>query len=140
MKIVLAVDGSPFSKHMLAWLTTHSEWLAPTHDYTVVYASPRLPNGLLLLLDEAQIRQRHEADTEAVFAPVRTFLERHGLKARYVHEVGEPAAVIGGVAERQGADLVIAGSRGHGTVGNLALGSTTTRLLATSKVPVLVIR
>lgn len=140
MKIVLAVDDSAFSKHMLAYLATHPEWLAPTHDYTVVHADTRLPNGLRLLLDEAQVRERQETAAQAVFAPIRLFLIHHQVRANYVHETGDPAAVIAAVADRVGASLVVVGSRGHGTVGSLVLGSTASKLLATSKVPLLVVR
>ncbi|MBX3619588.1 MAG: universal stress protein [Rhizobacter sp.] len=140
MKIVLAVDDSPFSKHMLAYLATHAEWLAPTHDYTVVHADARLPNGLVLLLDEAQVRARHDSEAQAVFAPIRSFLDHHQVRADYVHETGDPASVVTAVADRIGAHLVIVGSRGHGPMGSLVLGSTAHKLLALSKVPVLVVR
>lgn len=140
MKIVLAVDDSPFSKRMLAYLAAHPEWLAPTHEYTVVHADAKLPNGLALLLEAAQIRARHDTEAEAVFAPVRTFLSHHNIKADYVHEAGDPAKVLAGVATRTGAHLLMAGSHGHGAVGSVVLGSTATKLLALSKVPVLIVR
>lgn len=31
MKILLAVDGSPFTKRMLAYVATHDEWLGARH-------------------------------------------------------------------------------------------------------------
>lgn len=140
MKIVLAVDDSPCSKRMLAYLGAHPEWLAPSHDYTVVHANAELPNGLKLLLDAAQVRARYEQEAHAVFAPVKTFLEHHGIHAACVHEAGEPAQVIARVADRTGAHLVMAGSHGHGSLAATLLGSTATRLLSMSKVPVLLIR
>lgn len=140
MKIVLAVDDSPFSKRMLAYLAAHPEWLAPTHDYTVVHVDARLPNGLALLLDAAQVRARHDSEADAVFAPVRTFLSHHRIEATYVHEAGDAAKVIAEVARRIGADLLVTGSHGHGAAGSVVLGSTATRLVALSKVPVLIVR
>ena len=35
MKILVAVDGSPFTKKMLAYLAAHDEWLGAHHQYTV---------------------------------------------------------------------------------------------------------
>ena len=32
MKILLPVDGSSYTKRMLAWLTTHVEWLTGQHE------------------------------------------------------------------------------------------------------------
>jgi nucleotide-binding universal stress UspA family protein len=140
MKILLAVDDSAFSKHMLAYLTTHAEWFNPANEYTVLYCVTPLPNGLAPLLDAQQARTRQEAEAQAVFAPVRVFLERHQIMPSFVYEVGNPATVISRLAQRDGFELVMIGSRGHGSLGNLALGSTTTKVLAQCKVPVLVIR
>ena len=46
MKILLAVDGSSYSKKMLAYLAAHEALLSGDHDYTVIHrparrASPR---------------------------------------------------------------------------------------------------
>ena len=35
MKILLAVDGSAFTKKMLAYLTTHDKVFGPKNDYTL---------------------------------------------------------------------------------------------------------
>jgi hypothetical protein len=37
MKILVAVDGSPFTKRMLAYLAAHDEWLGDAHQYTVLH-------------------------------------------------------------------------------------------------------
>ena len=34
MKILVAADGSPFTKRMLAYLAAHDEWLGAHHAYT----------------------------------------------------------------------------------------------------------
>ena len=37
MKILIAADGSPFTKRMLAYLAAHDEWLGRgPHPYTVL--------------------------------------------------------------------------------------------------------
>jgi len=52
---------------------------------------------------------------------------------------GGPAHVIADIAERCAADLILTGTRGHGPVAGLLLGSVTTRLLHIAPCPVLVI-
>ena len=42
MKILAAVDGSPYSKRMLAYLAAHDEWLGAHHEYTL---HPRRAGG-----------------------------------------------------------------------------------------------
>ena len=43
MKILLAVDGSAFTKRMLAYLAAHDEWLGERHEYTVLNAAAPVP-------------------------------------------------------------------------------------------------
>ena len=43
MKILIAVDGSSFTKRMLAYLTAHDEFPGRGHDYTVLHTVPPVP-------------------------------------------------------------------------------------------------
>lgn len=51
-----------------------------------------------------------------------------------------PAEAIDSVARQSGYDLIVMGPRGHGGVAGYLLGSVTQRVLATTRVPVLVHR
>lgn len=53
--------------------------------------------------------------------------------------LGGPAHAIADVAEQHGADLIVAGTRGHSPVAGLMLGSVTQRLLHIAKCPVLAV-
>jgi nucleotide-binding universal stress UspA family protein len=53
--------------------------------------------------------------------------------------VGGPAHVIAEIAEQAGADLIVAGTRGHSPIGGLLLGSVTQRLLHIAECPVLAV-
>ena len=43
MKILLAVDGSDYTKKMLAYLSTHAELLSPNNSYTLLTVQAQLP-------------------------------------------------------------------------------------------------
>lgn len=140
MKILLAVDGSAYTRHMLAYLAAHDEWLAASNEFVVLHGLTPLPSGLATLLDDGTISARYVTEAEAVFKPIRSFLERHAIEAQFLHQVGDPGKLIAQAAERGGFDLVMLGSHGHGALANLVLGSVATKVLAQCKVPVLVVR
>ena len=47
MNILLAVDGSTYTKRMLAYLATHDEPFATSNNYTVLAALNTLPTKYL---------------------------------------------------------------------------------------------
>ncbi len=53
---------------------------------------------------------------------------------------GPPAQVILSVAKEQNVDLIIMGSHRHSVLGDAVLGSTTSKVLHSSTIPVLVVR
>ncbi len=140
MKILLAADGSSYTKRMLAYLAAHDEWLAPDHDYTVFHGLLALPHRAAAYAGPALVRSYYDDDAETVFRPIRKFLDKQGIAATYAHKVGHPAESIAALAERGKFDLVIMGSHGHGVLANLVLGSTATKVLAHCRTPVLLIR
>jgi nucleotide-binding universal stress UspA family protein len=66
-------------------------------------------------------------------------LEKAGVKFTSTWAIGEPAEQVVKYAKAEGIDLIVTGTRGHGALASLALGSVTMKLLALSKAPVLVI-
>lgn len=140
MKILLAVDGSDHTKRMLAWLAAHEEWLGPTHHYTVLTVVPPIPPHAMEFLDVEYLRNYDAEQSEAVFHPIRTFMDKHNLKANYEHKVGHAGDTIAEYADTLKFDLVVMGSHGRGALAGLVMGSVATRVIAACKTPVLLVR
>lgn len=140
MKILLAVDGSPFTKKMLAYLATHAELIAGTHEYSVIHVQPALPPRARAALGKAVLDQYYAEQSDKVLAPVLKYLARHEVKATPVVKVGSAGETIAKWAEEGSFDLVVMGTQGQGALGRLIMGSVSTKVLASCQVPVLLVR
>ena len=140
MKILLAVDGSDYTKRMLSYLTTHKEALGAAQVYTVLYVVLPVPHRAAAFAGPDMVHGYYEDDARIVMEPIRAFLREHGIEASFVHKVGHPAEEIASYAEAGNFDLLMMGSHGVGALKNLVLGSVATKVLARCTVPVLLVR
>lgn len=140
MKILLAVDGSPYTKKMLAYLTTHAELFSANNDYTVFTVQPVLPPRARAAVGKEIVDQYYVDEAEKVLAPVTKFLLRHGIDAKSSWKTGHAGESIAKFADSGKFDMVVMGSHGHGTLVNLVMGSVATQVLAHCRVPVLLVR
>jgi nucleotide-binding universal stress UspA family protein len=139
MKILIAVDGSSYTRRMLDYLASH-DWLCSGHALTVLAVVLPLPHRAAAFAGRDLSHSYYEDDAEQVLRPVREFMQAQRLEAMFQHKVGHPAECIAHAAKEGGYDLVVLGSHGHGTVGNLVLGSVATKVLALCQTPALLIR
>ena len=140
MKILLAVDGSAYSKKMLAYLSTHEALLSAQHDYTIFTVQPVLPPRARAAVGKEVVQAYYAEECEKVLAPVAKFLARHGVNAKSSWKAGHAGESIAKLAQDGDFDLVVMGSHGHSALGNLVMGSVATQVLAHCKVPVLLVR
>ncbi|NCT98266.1 MAG: universal stress protein [Comamonadaceae bacterium] len=140
MKILLAVDGSEYTKKMLAYLTTHDELFSADNDFSAITVQSPLPPRARAAVGADVANQYYEEEAAKVTGPVNKFLQRHGITAKLLHKTGSAGEVIAKTANSGKFDLVIMGSHGHGALGNLVLGSVATKVLAHCTAPVLIVR
>lgn len=140
MKILVPVDGSPFTKRALAYLAAHEEWLGLQHRYSLLTVVPAVPPRAAAVIDKAALKAYYEAEAEKVFKPIRSFFVKQGLDAEYISKIGPAAENIVAVANKGKHDFILMGSHGHGSLANLVLGSVANKVLAHCKTPVLLVR
>lgn len=140
MKILLAVDGSEFTKKMLAYLVTHEELLNAKNDYTIVTVHAALPNRVKSAVGKEQIDQYYAEECEKILSPVSKFLAKHDIQAKSVWKIGEIGASIAAIANKGNFDLLVMGSHGRGKLASMVMGSVATQVLAETKVPLLLVR
>ena len=140
MNILLAADGSPYTKRMLAYVATHEDWLGAHHRYVVVTAVPGIPPRAAGALGRDIVKGYYDDEAEKVFKSIRTFFKGRGISAEFVSKVGPAAEVIAKQAIGGSYDLLIMGSHGSGSVVNAVMGSVATKVIASCKTPVLLVR
>jgi nucleotide-binding universal stress UspA family protein len=140
MKILLAVDGSPCTRRMLAYIAAHDELLGPRHAYTAVTVVQPIPQYAAAYLAADVIHGHYHEQGEQVLQPVRAFAQQNGWQLETRQVVGHVGDSIAGLAESGQYELVVMGSHGHGALTGAVLGSVATRVLANCKTPVLIVR
>ena len=140
MNILLAVDGSKYTKKMLAYLTTHDEIFSANNTYTVLTVQPALPPRARAAVGKDVVNTYYADETDKVLAPVAKFLARHDIHAKSEWKVGPAGETIAKFADEGKFDLLVMGSHGNGALGNLVMGSVATKVLAQCAVPVLMVR
>lgn len=140
MKILLAVDGSSYTKKMLAYVTTHMEIFSGDNEFTALTVQSALPPRARAAVGKEVVDQYYAEEAAKVLEPVTKFLGRHDLKVKSTSKVGNAGETIAKTAESGKYDMVIMGSRGHGALGSLVMGSVATRVLANCSTPVLLVR
>lgn len=135
--IIWATDGSsgaeqalPFAKGLAR---TYGARLVVVHVNEIAFGRGA-PGGYPVNYDEDEVQgaiQKHVED-----------LKQEGLDATLQVPnvlVGGAAHVIEEIADKEGADLIVVGTRGHGPIAGLLLGSVPHRLLQIVHCPVLVV-
>jgi nucleotide-binding universal stress UspA family protein len=140
MKILLAVDGSEYTRKMLDYVCTHRTLFDPSQDFTLFYAQAPLPPHARQHLASSVVHDYYKDEATKVLDPALARLTSDGLKAAHEWKVGPAGETIAAFAKEGKFDMVIMGTHGHGALTRLVMGSVTTQVLAHCGVPVLLIR
>jgi nucleotide-binding universal stress UspA family protein len=141
-KIMIATDGSANSTEAVGFGVE----LAAEHGARVVFVhvAPALDTIPMLGygMGGALPRVRHELDAvdRAPLEDAEQIAAHAGVEATSKLLTGNAADEIVAYADSQSADLIVVGSRGHGTLAGMLLGSVSLEVLSQSKRPVAVIR
>jgi nucleotide-binding universal stress UspA family protein len=136
-KILLATDGSPDAGQALV----HARDLALRDgaQVIVVHTFDPVPTYLGDPWRD-QVAARHVSAGQEVADSAAQSLQEAGIDVTVEVLEGPPADAILKVADVQDCDLIVIGSRGHGTFASLLLGSVSHRVLSHARIPVMIAR
>lgn len=141
MKILLAADGSPYTRLAAQHLVRHAAWYAAPPEVHLLHVRPPIPYPRAeAVVGKAAVDTYHREESETALAVAENELRAAKVPFRSAWVVGDVAAEIDRYVKANGIDLVVMGSHGHGALANLALGSVATKCIATLDVPVMIVR
>ena len=138
-KILIATDGSPASQEAVEFGVE----LAEEHDADVMFAHVVQPLDVVPTTGFGAVGAwPHEPSQRerAALEEAQAVAERHGVRSTTKFLTGETVDEIVAYADNLDVDLIVVGSRGHGTLASALLGSVSRGVLSESKRPVAVIR
>lgn len=142
MKILLAVDGSKQSMKAVDCLLEHADWYRGKPDVELVTVHLPVPKlgGIGGGVNKAQVQKYYQEEGEEWLAPAKKKLD--AAKVPYAAHilVGPVAEMLVKHAASAGCDLIYVGTRGMTATANALLGSTATKVLHLSTVPVLLVK
>ena len=142
--ILLATDGSAASLHAaelaVGLARTHGAKLTAVY---VVDPYPYIGVGEINPMGYQAYSAAAQQQAAQAHAHIETLCTQGNqpvaLQARLVEDVGAASGIVQ-TAEAEGADLIVVGSHGRSGIARLMLGSVSNKVVAESKVPVLVSR
>jgi nucleotide-binding universal stress UspA family protein len=119
-KVLIAFDGGQSSLKTVDYLSRNS--ILAGLPVTLAFAGVETP------------------ETRNALENARDTLSAGDFDADIVIENGRPESILGKLVEGQHYDLVVMGAYGHSRIRSLIIGSTTTEMVRTCKVPILLMR
>jgi nucleotide-binding universal stress UspA family protein len=134
--IVLAFDGTEYSNRALQYAKTFAErfeatlWLVHIFTHT---------SDLLGYEDYEKLYSKRKASGQTLLGEAFQELSNTRLDVREKLEEGPEAESILNIAKKCQADLIVMGTRGHGTLKGLLVGSVCRKVIHHSLCPVMVV-
>ena len=134
--IVLAFDGSDYSNRALKYAKTFAErfeatlWLVHIFTHT---------SDLLGYDDYEKFYSKRKAGGQTILDQALQELRNTRLDVREELQEGPEAESILNIAKKCQADLIVIGTRGHGTLKGLLVGSVSRKVIHHSSCPVMVV-
>jgi nucleotide-binding universal stress UspA family protein len=142
MRILLAVDGSKAALGAVKRVIDHvGEFRdAPTIDLVTVHRPIPKVRGMGAGVGKSQVERYYQDEGEKALAEAKKLLDKAGIPYHAQVLVGDPAEAIMQQCRKARCNLVALGAKGRSAFGDMLLGSTASKVIQISEVPVLLVK
>jgi nucleotide-binding universal stress UspA family protein len=138
MRILVAVDGSKPSLKAVQTLIDHADWFRGKPEVELV--TVHLPVPKVGPIPKGQLDKYYAEEGTAMLAPAKRKLDAAGIAYQPHVLVGPVAEALVKHARDKRCDLIYIGTRGMGELKGALIGSTATKVLHISDIPVLLVK
>jgi nucleotide-binding universal stress UspA family protein len=137
--ILVPVDGSPNSDRATAYAVKQAKAVPDTVIH-LLNVQPSVGSLVTMFVPKENVDSHHREEGEKALASAVKICADAGVKCEKHISVGRPGEVIGQFAKRVGAVAVVSGTRGHGGVTGVLMGSVAHDILAYVDVPITLVK
>ena len=140
LKVLLTIDGSKSSERAVKHLI---HWVKSSHpmDIHLLNVQPPIMSGEISLIATAKtVENLHHDKGEKTAESARALLDDAGIQYSFRIEFESIAETIAQYARDNQCETIIMGTRGMGAMGNLILGSVSTKVIHLADAPVMLVK
>ena len=140
MKILFAADGSSFTQKALEFLVGHKNILGLEDELIVLHVQDAISAQIENKLGSEDVTAYQAKQADEVLKPINEFLDKHAVKYRCLWAAGAADGQIIEASKREGVQMIVMGTHGHGLLSRIFMGSVAQNVLAESEIPVLLVK
>jgi nucleotide-binding universal stress UspA family protein len=142
MRILIAVDGSRYSLDAVKLLAEHRDWFreAPRVELVTVHLPVPSVGRFGVGVGKARLEQYYREEGEKTLSGAKRVLKAARMPFEPHILVGPIAQAIVRHAKAKRCDMIYIGNRGAGAIADALIGSTASKVLQLSDIPVLLVK
>ncbi|EJL78759.1 universal stress protein [Variovorax sp. Varisp85] len=141
MKILIAVDGSAYTRKALDYLLSNRGMFVDGHQLVVVNVCTGISGHVSRHLSKEIVADYYAEESAKVLDPVKALFAESGVSNYTVESRhGHVAEEILKSATAAQAGLIVLGTHGHGIFGRALMGSVATKVIAETNTTVLLVQ
>ncbi len=138
-RIVVGIDGSKSGDEALRFAIEEARLRGAALRIVTVWSTPSAAYAGMAYVPTFDLREAEEQAANERLATARALVgDAAGIEIETVAVEGQAAGAL--VAEAEGAELLVVGSRGHGGFTSLLLGSVSQQVAHHAQVPLAIVR
>jgi nucleotide-binding universal stress UspA family protein len=141
-RLLVPIDGSDISQRAVDHILMKLGWYKEKDimDIHLLNVQHPVSGDVSTFVNEDELKKYHHDEGIKALEYARAKLDAAGVLYTFHIGVGDPAHVIVHYAKEKQIDQIVMGTHGRAPIASMLMGSTTTKVLHLTKIPILLVR